>query len=305
VAEVLRICAQGSAPLGAGDVPVVALTDLAVLRGEAVFETMRVYAGRPFRLTEHLDRLARSAAAVDIDLDGFDLVKLAEQASEGADGGEAVLRLVCTKGPDPSGGAGARPQGVAYGLCTTVPEELEGERAAGLRLVLLTLAVDPLVRAASPWLLPAVKSTAYAVNMAAQRWARALGADEAVFTGLGGELLETPTANIWWRVGQVLRTPSLATGVLPGVTRLVVTELAPRLGYRVVDGVFGADDLAAADEVFLTSSVREVMPVVAVAPEPAAAVPGAPAHLRPVGDGRPGRAAAALQAALRRAASTV
>jgi 4-amino-4-deoxychorismate lyase len=292
---------------GTGDDPAsVAVTDLAVLRGEGVFETMRVYGGRPFRLTEHLDRLARSAAAVDVELGGFDLVKLAEEAAEGADGQDAVLRVVCTKGPDASGGGGllrdasvgAKPQGAAYGLCTTVPDELEAERSAGLRLVLLTLAVDPLVRAASPWLLPAVKSTAYAVNMAAQRWARSAGADEAVFTGLGGELLETPTANVWWRAGEVLHTPSLATGILPGVTRLVVTELAPGLGYRVVEGVYGFEDLRTADEVFLTSSVREVMPVVAVAPEPS--VPAA--HLRPVGDGRPGPAATALQAGLRRSA---
>ena len=291
MAGVLRVCAQGGT---GGDPASVAVTDLAVLRGEGVFETMRVYAGRPFRLTQHLERLASSAAAVGVELGGFDLVKLAAEAAEGADGGDAVLRVICTKGTER---AGADPVGAAYGVCTQVPEELEAERAAGLRLVLLTLAVDPLVRAASPWLLPAVKSTAYAVNMAAQRWARSAGADEALFTGLDGELLETPTANVWWRTGDVLATPSLATGILPGVTRTVVTEAAPALGYRVVDGVFFPDDLAAADEVFLTSSVREVMPVVAVAGRP-----GLDAELRPVGDGRPGPAAARLQAALRAAA---
>jgi 4-amino-4-deoxychorismate lyase len=156
--------------------------------------------------------------------------------------------------------------------------------------VLLTTATDPLVRAASPWLLPGVKTISYALNMAAQRTARAGGADDAVLVGLGGELLEAPTASLWWRTGQTLHTPSLELGILAGITRAVLCELAPGLGFKVLEGVFTAEDLAAADEAFLSSSTREVMPVVEV-------------DGIPVGDGRPGPAAADLQAALRRLAT--
>ena len=87
--------------------------------------------------------------------------------------------------------------------------------------MLLTTAADPLVRAASPWLLPGVKTISYALNMAAQRTARARGADDAVLVGLGGELLEAPTANLWWRIGDTLHTPSLELGILAGITRAV------------------------------------------------------------------------------------
>jgi 4-amino-4-deoxychorismate lyase len=268
--------------------------DLALVRGDAVFEAMRVYAGRPFRLGAHLDRLAASAKAVDVPLPGG-LEELATRAVAAAGGGDAVLRLICTKGREGTSkgpGAGAGEGGpAAFAICTDIPGSFEEERRRGLRLVLLTTATDPLVRAASPWLLPGVKTISYAVNMAAQRTARVRGADDAVLVGLGGELLEAPTANLWWRTGHTLHTPSLDLGILAGITRAVLRELAPGLGLKVLEGVFTAEDLAAADEAFLSSSTREIMPVIEV--------DGAP-----VADARPGPAAADLQAALRHLATT-
>jgi 4-amino-4-deoxychorismate lyase len=260
--------------------------DLALVRGEAVFEALRVYAGRPFRLRAHLDRLAASARAVELPLPGG-LEELAARAVAAAGPGDTdvVLRLICTKGPEGEGGP------AAFAICTDVPASFETERRRGLRVVLLTTASDPLVRAASPWLLPGVKTISYAVNMAAQRAARARGADDAVLVGLGGELLEAPTASLWWRSGHTLHTPSLDLGILAGITRAVLSDLAPGLGLKVVEGVYTAEDLAAADEAFLSSSTREVMPVVEV-------------DGTAVADGRPGPAAADLQAALRHLAAT-
>jgi len=265
--------------------------DLALLRGEAVFEAMRAYGGRPFRLQAHLDRLAASAAAIDLVLpDGLE--DLAGRAVAAAGGGDAVLRLICTKGPEGPGRRGSEERGpVAFAICTDIPGSFEEERRRGLRLVLLTTAADPLLRAASPWLLPGAKTISYALNMAAQQAARARGADDAVLVGLAGELLEAPTANLWWRTGHTLHTPSLDLGILAGITRAVVADLAPGLGLKVLDGVFTAEDLTAADEAFLSSSTRELMPVVEV--------DGAP-----IADGRPGPTAAALQAALRHLATT-
>ncbi|HJW58898.1 MAG TPA: aminotransferase class IV [Actinomycetota bacterium] len=283
----MAVLATGPGVVVGGGRPALDPLDLALVRGDAVFEALRVYAGRPFRLDAHLDRLARSAEAIDLPLPG-DLEDLATRAVAAAGGGDAVLRLICTRGREGSGeGAPA-----AFAICTDIPGSLEEERRRGLRLVLLTTATDPLVRAASPWLLPGVKTISYAVNMAAQRAARARGADDAVMVGLGGELLEAPTANLWWRTGHTLHTPSLDLGILAGITRTVLRELAPGLGLKVLEGVFTAEDLAAADEAFLSSSTREIMPVVEV--------DGAP-----VADARPGPAAADLQAALRRLATTV
>jgi 4-amino-4-deoxychorismate lyase len=282
---VLAVLALGPG-VAAGARPALDPLDLALLRGEAVFEALRVYGGRPFRLQAHLDRLAASAAAIDLPLPAG-LEELAGRAAAAAGGGDAVLRLICTRGPDVPGEGGP----AAFAICTDVPGSFEEERRRGLRLVLLTTATDPLLRAASPWLLAGVKTISYALNMAAQRTARARGADDAVLVGLGGELLEAPTANLWWRTGHTLHTPSLELGILAGITRTVVGELAPGLGLKVLDGVFTAEALTAADEAFLSSSTREIMPVVEV--------DGAP-----IADGRPGPTAAALQAALRRLATT-
>jgi 4-amino-4-deoxychorismate lyase len=296
--RVLAVAATGPGVVD-GTRPTLDPLDLALVRGDAVFEALRVYAGRPFRLREHLDRLAGSAAALELALPGG-LEDLAARAVAEAGNGDAVLRLICTRGrevppaPDPEGLAAPDPSAggpAAFAICTEVPASFETDRRRGVRLVLLTTAADPLVRAASPWLLPGVKSISYATNMAAQRAARARGADDAVLVGLGGELLEAPTANLWWRSGQTLCTPSLDLGILAGITRAVILELAPGLGLKVLEGVFTAEDLAAADEAFLSSSTREVMPVVEV--------DGAP-----VADGCPGPAAPDLQAALRHLAAT-
>ena len=279
--RVLAVVATGPGA-SPGDGPALPPLDLALVRGEAAFETMRVYRGRPFRLDAHLDRLAVSAAALDLALP-HGLEELAGRALESAAAGDAVLRLICTRGIEGDFAS------TAFAIVSELPPEYELERRRGLRLVLLTLAVDPLVRAASPWLLPGVKSTSYALNMAAQRQAKRMGADDAVFVGLGGELLEGPTANLWWRIADVLYTPSTELGILAGITRLTLLELAAGSGYRVVEGVFTTEDLAEAEEAFTSSSTREIMPV--------ATVDG-----RPVGSGTPGPAAARLQTALRRVA---
>jgi 4-amino-4-deoxychorismate lyase len=296
--RVLAVVATGPGVVD-GARPALDPLDLALVRGDAVFEALRVYAGRPFRLREHLDRLATSAAAVELPLPGG-LEELALRAVAEAGGGDAVLRLICTRGPEGSGeprrGAPVDREGsgdggpAAFAICTDIPASFEPDRRRGLRLVLLTTAADPLVRAASPWLLPGVKSISYATNMAAQRTARAAGADDAVLVGLGGELLEAPTANLWWRSGHTLFTPSLDLGILAGITRAVLGELAPALGLKVLEGVYTAEDLAAADEAFLSSSTREVMPVVEV-------------DGTPIADGRPGPTATDLQAALRHLAT--
>ncbi len=118
------------------------------------------------------------------------------------------------------------------------------------------------VRAAVPWLLPGVKSTSYAVNMAAEAEAKRRGADEAVFVDGDGVVLEGTVTNVWWRKGETLFTPALELGILAGVTRAALLELAPSCGYGVEEGTFRVDELQGADEAFTSSSVREVMPLV-------------------------------------------
>lgn len=258
--------------------PVLRADDAAVLRGLAVFETMRVYAGRPFKLAAHLARLEASAQRIGLAaVDALQLEQLAAEALAAAAAPEAVLRLLWTGGP-----AGGAPQALA--LVSALPPELEATRARGLRVVSLLG-----VKAEAPWLLGGVKSTSYAINMAAEAEARRRGADDAVFVDADRVVLEGPVTNVWWRRGSTLFTPAVELGILAGVTRATLLDLAPGAGYDVEQGAYPLERLARAEEAFTSSSVRELMPVVEI--------DGAR-----IGDGRPGAAARKLQAALRRRA---
>ncbi|MHB8642586.1 MAG: aminotransferase class IV [Gaiellaceae bacterium] len=258
------------------DEPAVFADDEAVLRGRAAFETLRVYDGRPFRLDAHLDRLTSSAARIGIaEPDRTECAHLAELALGHADELECVLRFYRTPGRE-----GAREPSVLV-LVSSLPTHLEELRERGIALTSLLG-----IRAEAPWLLGGVKSTSYAVNMAAEAEARRRGADDALFVDGDGNVLEGPVTNLWWRRDTTLYTPSLDLGILAGVTRDTLLELAPASGYTVEEGRFSLADVRAAEEVFTSSSVRELMPVVALDGEP---IPR-------------GEAAAALQAALRRAA---
>jgi 4-amino-4-deoxychorismate lyase len=233
--------------------PVIRADDEGLLRGRAAFETLRVYAGRPFRLEAHLDRLTASAASIGLPaLERRRLQVLVGLVLPKAERGDASLRLVWTAGPT---------NGIpcALALLSAIPDWIESAREHGASAVSLLG-----LRASAPWLLPGVKSTSYAVNMAAEAEARRRGVDEALFVDGDGIVLEGTVTNVWWREGDTLRTPSLDLGILAGVTRATVAELAPECGYRVEEGSYPLEQLLAADEAFTSSSVREVMPLVEI-----------------------------------------
>ncbi len=230
--------------------PVLRADDEALLRGRAAFETVRVYDGLPYRLAEHLDRLAGSAERIGLPaVNRLELEELARQALEAAGSPDAVLRFFWTPG------SGEGPA-TSLALVSELPSHYEALRERGQRLISLRG-----VRAEEPWLLPGVKSTSYAVNMAAEAEARRRGADDAVFVDAEGTVLEGPTTNVWWRRGSTLSTPELSLGILAGVTRAAVLELAADCGYEIVEGVFALTELTGAEEAFTSSSIREVMPV--------------------------------------------
>jgi branched-subunit amino acid aminotransferase/4-amino-4-deoxychorismate lyase len=269
----LAVTGRGLVDPAAG---VIAVDDDGFARGRAAFETLRVYGGRPFRLEQHLRRLAGSSARLGLpppDLE--ELRGLAAAALEAASEADCVLRFYWTPGP-----ADGEPTGLA--LVSEVPGWIEEARGRGQ-----TLASVAFPRRTAPWLLPGTKSVSYATHLAAEREAKERGADDAVLVDEGGVVLEGPVTNIWWRTGDELHTPSLALGILAGETRAALLELAGDAGYRVETGIYPLAALRAADEAFTSSSVREVMPVVGVDD---VAFPA-------------GSAAAALQAALRRAAA--
>jgi 4-amino-4-deoxychorismate lyase len=266
--------------------PVLHADDEALLRGRAAFETMRVYDGKPFRLDEHLRRLAGSAARIGLqDVDAHECEELAYTALAEAQAQDAVLRVYWTAGREGEG----RPTAIA--LLSAIPSHLEEMRERGISVITLPLGVDPNVRALAPWLLGGVKSTSYAVNMAAEAEAKRRGADDALFLASEDIVLEGPVTNVWWRLEDVLYTPALELGILAGVTRGTLMTEAARLGYQVREGAFPREHLAAAEEAFTSSTVREVLPIVRLDDQP-------------VGDGKPGQAAARLQVGLRRVAGS-
>jgi 4-amino-4-deoxychorismate lyase len=100
--------------------------------------------------------------------------------------------------------------------------------------------------------------------MAAEAEAGRRGVDEAIFVDTDGVVLEGTVTNVWWRVGETLFTPSLDLGILAGVTRAALLELAPECGLGVEEGAYPLAELLGADEAFTSSSVREVMPLVEI-----------------------------------------
>ena len=222
--------------------PVFHADDEAVVRGTAAFETIRVRGGRAVLLDRHVERLERSSLALRLPApDGAR--ELAAQAVGAARADEAALRLF-------------RTTATLVATVAPLPAGLDMLRRRGIALVT--------IRVASHGLLTGIKSTSYGANMAAVADAERRGADDALFVGEGEIVLEATTSNVWWRDSDVLTPPSVAAGVLPGVTRAAVAGLAREAGYRVREGEFTLSALLRSDEAFTSSAVREIMPVVAI-----------------------------------------
>ena len=260
--------------------PLLHADDAGVLRGRAAFETMRVYEGVPFRLDAHLARLVGSAEVLGLPApEPARLAPLALEAVGAAGVPGCVLRVVWT------GGREAEQDGVGFALGAALPEGLEQQRGRGVALASLQLAIGAHARRSSPWLLPGVKSTSYAVNMAAQRRR----------TGVGRTMRCScrPRGSCWRGRRRTCRSRRARRCARPGSTwaswpgsRETPCWL-PRLArIEVVEDAFAIERLFAAGEVFTSSSVREVMPVVTL-------------DERTVGDGVPGPVAAQMQSALR------
>ncbi len=237
--NLLAVAVSGRGLVDPGE-PVFGAGDDALLRGRAVFETLRVYGGRPFLLDAHLERLRGSSSRMRLpDPDLAACHELAELVVGAAEETELALRFFWTGT-------------TLVATCGAIDPNLDELRSRGLRLAVVRASRGEHTRA---------KSTSYAQNMTAQDDAIDGGADDALLVTDGGTVLEAPTANIWWRTGERLFTPSLELPILAGVTRSLLLELSPN---PVEEGSYPLEHLLAADEAFLTSSVREVMPVRAI-----------------------------------------
>lgn len=233
--------------------------DHALLTGDGVFETMRVYGGQPFALRRHLERLHRSAAGLGLVPPDDAMLREAVRDTIAVvlGEGDGRLRLTVTGGPAPLGSerGAARPTVViAAGPLSPWPPTAD-------------VAVCPWPRN-ERGAVAGLKTVSYAENVVALAWARERGASEAIFANTVGDLCEGTGSNVFLVTGGRLVTPPLSSGCLAGVTRDLVLELT---GAVEVDLPAGA--LGAAEEAFLTSSTREIQAIRAV---DGRALPGAP-----------------------------
>jgi branched-chain amino acid aminotransferase len=222
----------------------IPVTDEGLLRGDGAFEVIRLYGGRPFALEDHYARLARSCAGLRLPSD-LDALR-AEVAAllEAAGPADALLRLVLTRG------------GRRIAIIEPLPV-----RAAVARVASVTFSPTRV--------LDGLKTLSYAANMLAGRLARERGCDEALYVTPHGRVLEGPTWSFFWvRDGELL-TPPLEDRILASITRARVLEEC-----AVSEEPCTLDDLRGAEEAFIASTVREVMPIAAIDDLELPAAPG-------------------------------
>jgi branched-chain amino acid aminotransferase len=262
----------------------VSVFDRGFLYGDSVFEVMRTYGGRCFAEREHLERLARSAELVLLSLPTSleTLSKEIARTLDAAGNDESYVRVVVTRGQgpltlDPS--KARDPLRVV--IVTPLPVPKPELYTDGISVVLVQSArPTDHTRAAG------AKASNYLANLLAAEEARRKGGQEAILTDASGEVLEGSTSNVFVVRAGVVRTPPLELGILGGITRAAILKAGARIGVAIREESLFPSDLYEADEVFLTSSIREVAPVVQV-------------DGRPVGEGRPGSVTKALHAAFR------
>ncbi len=233
------------------DEAMVSVFDIGLLRGYGCFETIRSYAGRPFRLDWHLDRLEVSAAIMGIPLPARE--RLGAWVRDRAAEGDCSVRVVVTGGTDPTA------PGVASRVI--VSADALGHIASEMRLQPRPAPWHP---DGVPSELTGAKTLSYGPNLAARLAAVADGFDDALLIGESGAVLEGPTYSIGWVRQGRLEYPGPELMVLPGVTIAAVSELAPGVGLEPAPGRYDLDRLLGADEVVAMSTLREVRPVVAI-----------------------------------------
>ena len=251
----------------------ISVFDHGFLYGDGVFEGIRVYDGNVFRLEEHVDRLYQSAKTIALD-PGISREEMRQAVLDTVSANEqrdAYIRLVVSRGP---GDLGIDPdncfRATVVVICASIKLYPQKFYDNGVPLVTSHVRRIPI-----QCLDPRIKSLNYLNNIMAKLDAKRAGAVEAVMLNHQGRVAECTADNIFLFSGGTLRTPDLMNGALPGITRAAVLEIAQGMGLPTEEGNYGLHDLYNADEVFLTGTGAEIVPVIAV-------------DGRTIGDGKPG-----------------
>jgi len=266
----------------------VSVFDRGFLYGDSVFEALRTYGGVPFALTEHLERLSRSAkrALIDMPVSSAVFRTEIEAVLAAAKNPESYIRLLVTRGRgsalglDPS--LGRAPLRVVLVMeLSPLPSSMY-ERGVGV----VTFKTQ---RVADSTPASGAKLSNYMVAVLAMEEVRRAGAEEALVLDAAGHVVEGTTSNVFFVKNGVLVTPPEEAGILMGITRQKILEIARREGIVVEQKSFFPKELSTADEVFISSSIREIAPVVTV-------------DGTPIAQGKPGKLTLRLLNALREVA---
>ncbi len=240
----------------------VSLFDHGLLYGDGVFEGIRMYHGRIFRMEQHLDRLERSARGIALDLpmtrDQIVDVLMETVRRTGLD--EAYIRLIVSRGP---GDLGIDPRKCARSAVYLIADKIklypQEKYDKGLKVITASTR-----RSRPDTLNSQIKSLNYLNNILGLQEATRQGADEAIMLNDAGYVTEATADNVFVIQGQSLLTSPAYLGLLEGITRGVVMEIGPRVGLKVEERPLVMQDIYTADEVFLTGTGAELVPVVEV-----------------------------------------
>jgi len=241
---------------------VVPVNDHGLLYGDGVFEGIRFYRRRAFRLQQHLQRLALSARAIalQIPLSSEELTTVIERLIETFADDDGYIRLMVTRGAGP---LGLNPKSCSQPNVIAIADQLTvidiGQQQAGARLI-----VSSVRRLPADGLDPRIKSLNYLNHILAKIEANHAGADEAILLNAQGRVAEGTADNVFIVRGGRLLTPPCSEGALEGITRELMLQLAQDNGIETREQPLGVYDLYAADECFLTGTGAELIPVASI-----------------------------------------
>ncbi len=245
--------------------------DFGFLYGYGLFETIRVYNGFPFALGRHLNRLAKSAGILKITLPPIkELKKASEKLIKINNSKDAKMRITVTQGiSDGTPGLKEATSPTVFIFTQPFKSYPLSFYRSGLKVTFLEERVN------QSSILPQLKTTCFINRLLALNELKEKGLDEGFYLNFNNELTEAIFSNIFLVKNKEIITPPIEAGLLPGITREIILEIAPFLGFEIQEKTVNKEEIFEAEEIFITSTLREVMPVVEV-------------EGKKIGNGRPG-----------------
>jgi branched-chain amino acid aminotransferase len=257
----------------------IPVSDSGFLYGYGCYETMRGYHGRFFHLNDHLSRLSLTSEILGIRVDLHSLGEIVQETLKRSEIEDSRIRVTLTGGEGnlySVTGPAQNPTLVVTAVRYLPPSIKEYEQ--GYQAIIIPSSRN------SHSLLPGLKTTCFLENILARRQAQSAGANDALLLNERGLLAEASSSNVFILSAGILKTPRLGNGLLPGVTRSILLDIARVSGIKTLETDIASEEVLVSDEIFLTNSMMEVMPVTRL-------------EGQSIGSGKPGQITRKLMAA--------